>query len=134
MKHVNITVFFKWCVKMSSNIIKKIEGVDILKIIMTLMIIGFITYLVVYWVGGQREVDNAKDALKRWTQDAVVLEKTTHWWGDSCLLDASNGERYYEDSCSRYVNGDKVIIMMYKNYYSWIEGLQNYPSVEDEKK
>lgn len=79
--------------------------------------------MIVYWFGGQREADNEKDALVRWTQEAIVLEKTNHWWGVSCLLSADDEKRYYEDSCSRYVDGDKVSIMMYKEHYSWIEGL-----------
>jgi hypothetical protein len=92
-------------------------------IITICLVVGLILFLVTYWFGGQREADNAKDALVRWTQEAVVIEKTNHWWGTSCLLNADDGKRYYDENCEQYANNDKVIITMYKEHYSWIQGL-----------
>ena len=102
---------------------KQISSEKIVSIIITSLIIGLVLYHVIYWFGGQREADNAKDALVRWTQEAIVIEKTSHWWGTSCLLNADDGKRYYDENCSQYANNDKVIIMMYKEHYSWIQGL-----------
>lgn len=102
----------------------KHDADTIMTLLITCVIIGLVVYLVVYWFGGQREADNAKDALKQWTQNAIVMEKTNHWWGTSCLIDADDGKRYYEDSCSRYVNGDKIILLMYEDHYRWIKGLR----------
>ena len=95
----------------------------IITIIVTALIIGLVLYFIIYWFGGQRELDNAKDDVYIWTQNAIVMEKTNHWWGDSCLLDAEDGKRYYEDYCHKYVNGDKVIIEMYQDRHRWINGI-----------
>ena len=95
----------------------------IFAIIILILFIGLITYFVIYWFGGQREADNAMDSTRRWTQNAIVVEKTNHWWGTSCLLNADDGNRYYDDSCYKYVNSDKVIIEMYKDYYRYIKGV-----------
>jgi hypothetical protein len=92
-------------------------------IIMTVVIVGFILYGIIYWFGGQRVADNLKDESYTWTQNAIVMGKTTHWWGDSCLLDADDGKRYYDESCSNYIDNDKVIIVMYKDHYRWIKGV-----------
>lgn len=102
---------------------KQVSSEKIISIIISALIIGLVLYLVTYWFGGQREADNAKDALVSWTQEAVVIEKTSHWWGTSCLLNADDGKRYYDENCWQYANNDKVIIMMYKDHYSWIKGL-----------
>jgi hypothetical protein len=90
------------------------------RIIMTVVIVSCI---MVYWFGGQREADNLKDEFKTWTQNATVIEKTNHWWGTSCLLNADDGKRYYIESCSRYMDNDKVEIEMYEERYRWIKGL-----------
>ena len=92
-------------------------------IITICLVVVLILFLVTYWFGGQREADNTKDALFDWTQKAIVIEKTNHWWGTSCLLDADDDKRYYDDSCSQYVNGDEVTIKMREDRYRWIMGL-----------
>ncbi len=101
----------------------QLSGSMLFTLIPIILLIGMTVWFTVYWFGGEREADNEKDALLQWTQKAIVMEKTNHWWGTSCLLEANDGKRYYEDSCSRYINGDKVTILMYEDRYRWIEGL-----------
>ena len=96
------------------------------------IIIGSITYGTYYWFGGPRDADNAKDALLQWTQNGTIIEKETHWWGTSCLISATDGNRYYEDSCERYIEGDDVVILMYEDHYRRINGLQSNEDVKNE--
>jgi hypothetical protein len=111
-----------------SNNTKETKGLQfgseaMAKILVGIFIVAMIGYGLFYWFGGPRELDNLKDSMYEWTQNAIVLDKTNHWWGDSCLLNADDGKRYYDDSCTEYVNGDKVTIMMYKDRLRWIEGI-----------
>lgn len=108
---------------MTNKSITLLNGQKIFGLVIGVVVIGLIAYMIFYWFGGQREIDNKKDELMQWTQNATILEKTNHWWGTSCLLSADDGKRYYDDSCSKYLNGDKVIILMYKDHYRWIKGL-----------
>lgn len=64
---------------------------------------------------------NKADALHRWEQGGVVLEKYNNWYGKEVLVLANDGKRYLDESCNKCLIGDKVTLHMYNDFLSWVD-------------
>ena len=90
-----------------------------MKLFLLILIVSIHLIIFLFAIGWFIHSQEQPESDPYWKQDAIVLEIYNSWHGREALVEAENGERYV-DYCYKCLEGDEVVLRMYKDWVSAI--------------